>query len=519
VITRVRLILLAALTSSLGACGSDELFTSALSRDQLPLQREASARITSGERGLGDVVVVGDLDGDGSADAILNLDGEVGNSGLRVLYGGAALSGDNDFAKLPGLVGEFSPAHALLRVTPGGDVNGDGLADFLVADMPYLVCSDEDPPDEILHSGVHVVLGSAARFTGVTKLSEVSVLISDSVACSVAGAIVANLGDIDGDGLDDVAIGRNGFWGSWEADGLVQLYVFYGRSDHRAGTTIDVRGAADAVITLFKGDAESAYYAQAFAGPAGDVDGDGFADWVITVPRGDGRLSEVRVVRGGPVRRTGPLQVDDLAGTSVSGTDLCTERSAAPLGDLDGDGADDIAIYTCSHAFILPPQTRPDQLHVLYGRKGGLPAQLDLGAASAVLNAGNPRPRLSWILHSVGAGDVDGDGLRDIVMGDPGLNEGDGGLHVIRGDGDRLTGEVDLDKVPTYVGRSFRKPCDFDGNCILRERVGWLTTLGDVTGDGRVDVLAGAPTDIYGLETPGSQNIGFSTIYLLSPGE
>src|ERR1041384_4671891 len=109
-------------------CGGEELFS--LGRDQRDLGADARARILADDQRLDSATVVGDLDGDGIDDAIVNASFVDASGGLHVrLYVvyGSELHGDITLEGLPVLLSDpFGPN---IDVEPVGDVNGDGLAD------------------------------------------------------------------------------------------------------------------------------------------------------------------------------------------------------------------------------------------------------------------------------------------------------------------------------------------------------------------------------------------------------
>src|SRR5262245_29695210 len=160
-----RVALAAVLGGAVSGCGGDELFGPQLAPGERSIDREAVERLARDDQGIAQVVVVGDLDGDGVEDTIIRTywlvpfpdDSILEGSAVYVRYGGAP-TGTTDLSKLPTLtdVGFFDGGVARL-----GDVDGDGLADFLVGIGFPSGCNPADPPqDEEAHSGAYLVYGS-----------------------------------------------------------------------------------------------------------------------------------------------------------------------------------------------------------------------------------------------------------------------------------------------------------------------------------------------------------------------
>jgi FG-GAP-like repeat len=467
------------LAALLGACGDESVFVLHPEGHQIAIETAASATVGMHTEDVARVIVVGDLDGDGTADAIVitSYYPEDGlHSELHVLYGGG-LSGAIDIATLPRLVEDAdSPAYTdLIAIEPVGDIDGDGLADFAVSKTSGTACDGykDSASRDGQHKGVYLVYGSRTRVAGQVPLASIGVTLQDDVTCTGSALQLGRVGDVDGDGRDDLAILDPGRYDSDPA----RLLVFYGR--RFTGTV--AFSSADAVIT----DADLNTKLREIAA-VGDVDGDGRADLAISVGDPFGDTAEVRVVYG--ARFPGQATVQALEG-STFGSDVCPFFATSALGDLDGDGKDDFAVFSCPFAPIWEPPV-PTTHHVFYGRDGRFPARVETASADATI-AASPGS-----FSTLTSGDLDGDGHLDLVVSDPELANRGGGVIVILGSGDRLGGPIDLGASTAYVGHEVRVKCINvnEENCTAGQFVGATMAVGDLTGDGHGDILTNAPT-------------------------
>jgi hypothetical protein len=447
--------------TDLGLCDLDPLDSSIECKLGVPPD-QFTTLITAGHKKLGRFATqlgTGDLDGDGIDDLVAAATG-IGN--VTVWYGTPDMAWN---AAVPDVVinggTSFGTAVAVL-----GDLNSDGCNDLGVG-----AHSAGGGTGEVYiwytPSGT-----SCGRFPAVIDLSAgavPSVLLRGPEIDTFAGAGLAAAGDVDGDGDDDILIGApNGVKGE-PALGPGEVWLVYGGADSRelgrcpvpCDLPLDDFGATgrfDGVRWTLDPTFANSWLGNKVAG-VGDATGDGCRDLLFAAMKFGGVIGEYQtgaafLVDGAGTCDGGVRLVSDEILLDGSGDDYVVQLTGdevddklgeglAAAGDVDGDGLGDLILGEYRDDELGPGKgTENGAGYVVYGGWSGFdqaaPAIVTLGShvcdAAGLWPAGVP-PHLKiygtvpgdiFAKHVAGGGNVNGDGLDDLLLGAPrwGANDG-----------------------------------------------------------------------------------------------
>ncbi|MGD8413841.1 MAG: FG-GAP-like repeat-containing protein, partial [Candidatus Latescibacterota bacterium] len=417
------------------------------------------------------VGTAGDVNGDGYSDVIIAL-GEADQA--WVWHGSSSGLGPDGTSSNVDWYASVPDDQITCSAATAGDVNGDGYSDVIVGVPTY----DNGENNE---GAVYVWFGSSTGLGSPGSSANADWSAESNVADAKFGSEVATAGDVNGDGYADIIVGAHRYTNGQTDEGAV--YVFHGSSGGPSSTADWMIESDTADLRLGRS-----------VGTAGDVNGDGFADVVI---------GAAKYVDGTPTSNTeGWAYLYYGAATGLDGTNSWSESggnseaafgfSVATAGDVNGDGYSDVIIGAPGYTTLtLPPKVNAGRASVYLGSAGGLTGTYDLRVEG-------PSGSLSYGAVVSYAGDVNGDGFGDVIVGDYGYNGGagtlEGGAWVYLGSGGGLSTTAAWSAVGgaayTYFGSN-------------------VSTAGDVNGDGYDDIIVGTGS----WTNPGGFKVGRVWVY------
>ncbi len=458
----------------------------------------------------GSVSGAGDFNGDGIDDLIIGADfagpNGYGSGESYVVFGTDAgfgatlelsgLDGSNGFV----LNGIDTDDRSGLSVSGAGDVNGDGFDDLIIGAL------GADPNGR--NSGEsYVVFGTDAGFGAALELSSLDgsngFVIDGIDAGDFSGRSVSSAGDVNDDGFDDLIIGALGAdpngYGSGES------YVVFG-SDAGFGAVLEL-SSLDGSNGFAINGIEAGDYSGLSVSGAGDINGDGIDDLII----GDGSFaatndlysSESYVVFGTDTGFSPTINLASLDGSNgfvLDGLDRAYDYgssyagfSVSGAGDINGDGFDDLIMGTQqARRYGL---SSSEHAYVVFGSDTSFGSALDLSSldgSNGFFVGGIEYSRYdgSSSIAVSGAGDVNGDGFDDLIIGvgavdSNGLKKS-GKSYVVFGTNAGFDADFSLSRLDGSNGFALNGINAYDNSGVS------VSGAGDINGDGIDDLIIGA---------------------------
>ncbi len=434
---------------------------------------QADARLGESVAGAGDV------NGDGYDDVIVGApyyDAGQSDEGAAFVFLGSTsgIADGNPANAATQLESDQAGAWLGRSVAGAGDVNADGYDDVIVGARSY-------DAGEISEGAAFVFLGSASGIADGKPRRAAARLQSDEPNAWL-GWGVAGAGDVNGDGYDDVIVGAPGYSGGGAA------FVFLG-----SATGIVAEGYPDNADVWLESDQVSGLLGESVAG-AGDVNGDGYDDVVVGAflydagHREEGAAfvflgSASGIADGNPDSAAARLESDQENGH--------LGYSVAGAGDVDGDGYDDVIVG--APFYDAGEGHEEGAAFVFLGSASGVADGNPSTAASQIesdqaeITDALPAARLGESVD--GAGDVNGDGYDDVIVGSPGYAGGGAALLFLGSASGIAGGNPDAASAEIVSDQFEAGPTTLEGARLGTSVAG----AGDVNGDGADDVIVGAP--------------------------
>ncbi len=401
------------------------------------------------------ISALGDVDRDGFADFIVSNNSPTAGQNLSYLvHGQNGQYADGPLTSLGAMTPLTNPGTTLANlntiVTGIGDYNGDGKDDYAVGQAGALIGAAGS--------------GNAYIISGTGTTSDNITFLTGGVAGDQIGSSISGVGDFNNDGFADVIVGAPG-----ASSGMGRTYLIKGGNSWTDDITNTASTSGHTEVT--QGTTSSVYGASVRG--VGDVNGDGYSDYAVGAPGGAGYVdivyghangssgpSTTHIVGaagqgfGSEILSLGDINGDGYSDLLASGSDMSMRfimggasggtagatinlngggyeiNGAGGIGDFNGDGFDDFAVSLAN--------ANETKLYVVYGKDGAAPIlsfdylKDPLNALEMKYNGANNTNEL----EISGIGDVNGDGRDDFAIGVPDLNGsigGNGGIITVYG--------------------------------------------------------------------------------------
>jgi len=381
----------------------------------------------------------GDVNGDGYSDVVVGAYGYSNYIGRAyIFFGGASMNNVADVT----ITGETTTNYLGLSVSTAGDVNDDGYSDVIVGAYGY-----------------NANTGRAYIFYGGASMNNISdVTMTGEASDNRFGVSVSTADDVNGDGYSDVIVGASSYNGASNG----RAYIFYGGAS--------MNNVADVYMT---GEASSNRFGTSVS-TAADVNGDGYSDVIVGSYGYSSNTGRAYIFLGG-------ASMNNAADLTITGetTNDFFGYSVSEAGDVNGDGYSDVIVGASYNSSVT------GRAYIFYG-----------GASmnnTADITMNGEVTYSSFGISVSEAGDVNGDGYSDVIVGASSYSINTGRAYIFYG-GAIMNNTADVTMTGDTTNNNF--------GCSV-------STAGDVNGDGNPDLIIGASQH--------NNNTGKSYLYFTSP--
>lgn len=356
-------------------------------------------------------------------------------------------------AELGVIAGDTADTDTGYAVAGAGDVNGDGYDDIVLG----APSAGEDG-----EGAIYIVYGKSVRFDEADVSTAVQ--FTGEVDGDQFGSRVAGVGDVNGDGYDDVVAAA--LYSDTSNHNAGAVYIIYGGANLSGGSIKD--------LPTYTGSEDNAKLGFGLAA-GGDINADGYADVLIGAPYRSDRSGGVYIIYG---------QGANLAGGSASQLPLLSGHSdydyagyAVASGDINADGFSDIV------ASAPKRNTTERDTGVIYIVYGQAAQHVSQSFSTVAVISGLTRSER--IGQSLAVGDMNADSYGDIIIGaqyNDTAAENGGAVYIYYGSAS-LSTDLSLSAATQLYNTANAE--------VAGQSLAWL---GDVTSDGYGDFIVGAPS-------------------------
>ncbi len=359
-----------------------------------------------------------------------------------------------------------------------GDLNGDGVND-IASGTPW---DDEGGNNR---GAVHIMFMNADGSVDST------VVINDSTANGPVlanldgfGFSVENIGDLDGDGVNDIAVGGV-LPGAGGAPAVGEIYIMFMNTDGTPKSTVEIDR------TTANGPSGAGSHFGSDIANIGDLNGDGVNDLAVG-NYGDASYGSVHIIfmnTDGTPKSSVEIDRTTANGPTLDNLDHFG-RSVENIGDLDGDGVNDLAVGAYQDDMDENGNASGGDdsaaLNIIFMKTDGTPkSTVEINDFTANGPTIGDDDKFGTSIANIG--DLNGDGVNDIAAGAQQGGGGNGGtVHIMF-----MNADGSVDSTVVINDSTANGPTIDDGDLFGRS----FANIGDSNGDGINDLAVGAYND------------------------